>query len=535
MRTFVLEICFDMHARLILTFCVVISSLTLTSSHSVGKQPAAFHIQVVDSETRRGVPLVELRTVNDVKFITDSAGNIAIRDADLLDQQIYFHVSSHGYEFPEDGFGFRGFRVMTKPGGQKTVEIKRVNLAERIYRITGSGIYQHTRQLGLKPPAEIPAVNSQVVGCDSVVNAVYQDRLYWFWGDTNRFSYPLGNFQVTSATSAHPSDLDVDKGIQLEYFQNQSGFAKQMVPVKGSGPTWIFGAFVTKDQNGNERLVAKYEKIKAPLTPYQRGLALFSDKKKQFEKWIEFDLNERLYPDGQAFSRTEKGGKEWVYFATPFPLTRVLNQFDKIQSPSNYETYTYFKSGIGVKRKGQGELQVTADMLERDSKNRLVNGWKKNAQPITPKLERTLLQKGLIQRSEAITLLSEPSSDKESKQEKILQLASGSVAWNPFRNKWIMIAVQSWGSSMLGEIWYAESDRIEGPWKNPTKIVTHQNYSFYNPRHHSYFDTHGGRVIYFEGTYTKMFSGTKIGTPRYDYNQIMYKLDLSRMKLAEEQ
>ena len=41
----------------------------------------------------------------------------------------------------------------------------------------------------------------------------------------------------------------------------------------------------------------------------------------------------------------------------------------------------------------------------------------------------------------------------------------------------------------------------------------------------------GGRFLYFEGTYTKMFSGTSQGTPRYDYNQIMYRLDLADPRL----
>lgn len=40
-----------------------------------------------------------------------------------------------------------------------------------------------------------------------------------------------------------------------------------------------------------------------------------------------------------------------------------------------------------------------------------------------------------------------------------------------------------------------------------------------------------GRFLYFEGTYTKMFSGVKVATPRYDYNQIMYGLDLADQRL----
>ena len=71
-----------------------------------------------------------------------------------------------------------------------------------------------------------------------------------------------------------------------------------------------------------------------------------------------------------------------------------------------------------------------------------------------------------------------------------------------------------------------------GPWIYARKIVTHEKYDFYNPKHHPFFDKEGGRVIYFEGTYVNTFSGNPEKTPRYDYNQIMYKLDLSDERLA---
>lgn len=46
------------------------------------------------------------------------------------------------------------------------------------------------------------------------------------------------------------------------------------------------------------------------------------------------------------------------------------------------------------------------------------------------------------------------------------------------------------------------------------------------------FDQEGGRIIDFEGTYTATFSGNKDPTPRYDYNQVMYQLDLTDKRLA---
>ena len=91
-------------------------------------------------------------------------------------------------------------------------------------------------------------------------------------------------------------------------------------------------------------------------------------------------------------------------------------------------------------------------------------------------------------------------------------------------------------SSMLGEVWYAEADSPTGPWRYAVKVASHEKYSFYNPKQHPYFDQEGGRIIYFEGTYTHTFSGNEHPTPRYDYNQVMYRLDLGdeRLRLAQE-
>ena len=65
--------------------------------------------------------------------------------------------------------------------------------------------------------------------------------------------------------------------------------------------------------------------------------------------------------------------------------------------------------------------------------------------------------------------------------------------------------------------------------------MSHDKYSFYNPVHHAFFDQDGGRVIYFEGTYTTAFSGNPTPTPRYDYNQIMYRLELDDPRLKNAQ
>ena len=136
------------------------------------------------------------------------------------------------------------------------------------------------------------------------------------------------------------------------------------------------------------------------------------------------------------------------------------------------------------------------------------------------------MKAGKVRREEACNLVAGAKSGRR------VIAHNGSVAWNAYRRKWIMIFCQEHGGpSYLGEIWYAEAERLQGPWRKATKVVTHDRYSFYNVKHHPLFDRDGGRVIYFEGTYTAALSGNKDRTPRYDYNQIMYRLDLADERL----
>lgn len=104
---------------------------------------------------------------------------------------------------------------------------------------------------------------------------------------------------------------------------------------------------------------------------------------------------------------------------------------------------------------------------------------------------------------------------------------TGSIAWNAFRKRWVTIFMEKFGKpSAFGELWYAEAESPIGPWGTALKVLTHENYTFYNPRIHPEFTTEGSPVLFFEGTYTKEFANHAQATPRYDYNQILYRLDL---------
>jgi hypothetical protein len=491
--------------------------LTLPPAADPGPRADKYYkITVVDEQTGRGVPLVELRTVNNLRFSTDSNGVVAFREPGLMDQTVYFHVKSHGYEFAKDGFGYRGAALKVRGGGSARLTIKRINIAERLYRVTGGGIYADSLLVGQRTPLRRPDLNGSVLGSDSVVTALYRGKIYWFWGDTNLPAYPLGNFHVPGATSALPGEgcLDPENGIDLRYFLNEKGVAKTTAKLSGKGPTWISGLVTARGADKRERLYAGYMKVRPPMEIYERGLVEFDDDKEQFRQVTPFDLKAPLYPRGHPFKRTQ-GGIEYIYFADPYPLVRVPADLEQLRDPKAYEAFTCLEAGSSVK---DGKIERV------DGRARFA--WKKNTPPVGPKEQQQLIRAGKLKADEALLHLQDADTGKA------VLAHGGSVCWNAYRKRWVMIAVQLFGTSVLGEVWYAEADTPLGPWVYARKIITHDKYSFYNPKQHPLFDKHGGRVIFFEGTYSHSFSGNSEQTPRYDYNQILYKLDLSDPRLA---
>ncbi len=503
--------------------CVAgVARTTLGAAPQQACPPRFFGIQVVDSETGRGVPLVELETVHHQRYVTDSAGWIALDDLDLIGRPVFFHVQSHGYTYAKDGFGFAGLVLTPEPGREAVVQVCRTNIAERLYRITGEGIYDASLRLGKPVPLREPRGTGQVAGQDSVMAAVYRDRIYWFWGDTNRLRYPLGHFWMAGATSDLPGPTaDPDRAVDLEYFVGEDGFSRPMarLGVK-TGPVWIDAVCVLRDEAGRDRLVCHYAHMKDLGTMLDHGLAIYDDEAQQFDTPMPLEMRERWRFPGQAHPiRHPDGTSEYVYLGEVFPTVRVPATLKDFAAADSWEAWTCLEPGS----------DPANPRFTRDATGRVVFGWHKDAQPADVALQRQWIAAGAIRQEEACYV----PLDVDSQQP--VHLHRGSVAWNEYRQKWIAIACQSGGTSMLGEIWYAEAPELTGPWRCAKKIVTHDRYSFYNPVHHPFFDQDGGRVIYFEGTYTTSFSGNPTPTPRYDYNQIMYRLDLDDPRLASAQ
>ena len=488
-----------------------------TAAQPPGDAGRCFAIEVRDEQTGRGVPLVELRTVANQRYYTDSNGVVAIDDPALLNQRVYFSLSSPGYQFPADGFGKRGVALDVARGEQAVVKIRRLNIAERLYRVTGQGIYRDTVLLGRKAPLRQPLLNAKVVGQDSVQAIPYMGKLYWFWGDTNRVGYPLGHFGTSGATSELPANggLDPSVGIDLTYFTDSSGFSRPTCDVPGEGPKWIDGLMVVKDDAGRDRLVAKYSRMKGLERVLERGLVQWDDAAAVWKPLVRFDLNAPLYPADQPV-RVSEGGSSYFYFGS----VRVLADLKHVQDPGSYEAYTCLARGTRTDSKSFRVDRLPGGALDW--------GWKRDTARTTGMVERDLISRGTMKAAEARFLLHNAQTGQR------VVPHEGSICWNAYRKRWIQIAVEIGGEdSYLGEVWYAEADTPMGPWGIAHKIATHPHYSFYNPVQHPFFDQEGGRIIYFEGTYSNTFSGNENPTPLYDYNQLLYRLDLGDPRLAE--
>lgn len=482
------------------------SVLFLLLAAALGAADRPFVIQVVDTQTGRGVPLVELRTLNKQVWYTDSAGIAAISDSWLMGQDLHLEVRSHGYAFDERVFDQAARIVHLAPGARVQLRIRRENIAERLYRITGAGIYADSVAAGLPVPIKRPLLNGKVTGQDTNIAIPYNGRIYWFWGDT--FGPANAGFKVSGATSALPGKggLDPDLGIDLAYFVDQSGFSKQMLPIDRPGTVWLEGLMVVRDPSGHERLVATYTRQRGLGAAEERGIAVFDDAASVFRVLARLPST-RGHRSSHPVRVTDGGRAYWYLY----PNYRVPDDWNAIQDARAYEAYRCEAvAGARAAPPAAGQAQ-----------NSIQCTWKPGGEFLDSPDERRLIEKGQLPAEAALFPFVDVDTGRPG------NFAMGSIAWNEYRKKWIMLA-GAWG-----DVYYSEAGAPQGPWLCARRIVRHERYNFYNVVHHPFFDKDNGRVIYFEGTYTTAFISGAQPTPLYDYNQIMYKLSLddSRLRL----
>ena len=447
----------------LLAGCLMLGTASARAAAAPPSQ--ACRIEVIEKDSGWPVPMVELRTTHNVRFVSDNAGVIAFDLPELMGVETWFDVVAHGYEVPKDGFGYRGVRLKPAPGQTLKVEVTRKNIAKRLGRLTGGGLFAESQKLG----QERDWHESGVLGCDSVQNAVYGDKMFWVWGDTTLARYPLGIFHATAAfTPLKPlADFKPPIRLGLAPITDDKQAPRGVANLPGDGPTWLSAVTTLPDQTSAQRLVATYAKIRPPLEAYEYGLCVWDDKLQSFARhkivWTKSDKSPKppALPDGHSLIWKDASGKSWALFGNPLPTLRCLATFEAWQDPSAWETLA---------------------------------------------LQETLVSAG---------------------EGKPVKPHSGAIAYSTFRKRFVTVFMEKFGKpSAFGELWYAEADQPTGPWGRTVKIITHDNYTFYNPRLHPEFTAPDSPILLFEGTYTREFADRAVPTPRWDYNQVLYRLDL---------
>ena len=471
-----------------------------------------FSIRFVDEETGRGVPLVEVRLPHSVRYFSDSNGWIALDEPSLWGESVTLYIRSPGYEYPGELSDGRGTIALLKPGGELELKMTRLNIAERLYRVTGAGIYRDSRLLGQPVPIRAGELNGKVMGQDTVIVTPFKDRLFWCWGDTTG---PGGlNVKVSGATSAlrGRERLNPEVGVNLNYFVDGTGFTRPLCPFPGPGRIWLDWIVSVRDEKGVARLVGMYSRMTSLDEPCEKGLAMLNERRNVFEKISEFGSRFKVPHLSIHPFRVAADGTEYFYFVTRSFFRRVQADLKHLADPEQYETFTCLSAGASFSKK--------TPRLDRDRNGRIRYDWKKSTEPIDAAAQQALVEAGKIADGERWWQLRDVETGAG------IEGYPGSIFWNEYRDRWILLAQKG-----TGEVWYAEGDTPVGPWVYARRVAAHGQYNFYNITQHPFFDREGGRIVYFEGTYTNWFSANMDQTPRYDYNQLMYRLSLDDPRL----
>ena len=465
--------------------------------------------------------------LNCAQYWTDNNGVVAFNEPDLMNQKVWFTVESHGYANDNAPMGFKGVVLDIKPGGSAVVPMRRINVAQRLYRMTGSGMYRDSILLGddvppIPEPGKVP-----VLGQDGGDMVRFKGHYHWLWGDTLITRFPLGVFQGTSAVSDPPESggLDPDRGVALRYLRKDDGELRPIINLKleAGKPYWYHRMRVVKDKQGDEHFLTDYAQVNGAMQVLERGLLEYSEKTGYLELVAKYPDHPIFVTEGggtTVFHHTVKG-KDYLYHSGPFPVVRYPADYRSQRDMTTREAFTCLKEG--------SRYDGSAAQIDRDEKGKLRWGWKKNTSPITQTQMDQLVKAGAMKDEERWYSVKDVDSGKA------VLYHQGSIYWNPYRKRWISIFSQNFGDTLVGEIWYVEADTPQGPWSYGKKIITHNwpghTCSFYVPAQLAEFDKNGGQTIYLKGSFSAEFGDVKTAAARHNYNIMVYKLALDDPRL----
>ena len=458
-----------------------------------------FAIQVVDEGNQRGIPMVTVETDNHIRMVTDSSGWVIFDEPGLMGRSVHVEVSSPGYQLPRDSDGRSGTVLNIQPGQGTEIKMVRTAVAERFYRITGQGSYRDSTLLSKDTPTPFPNINGDVISVGTAQTATYQGKMVWVWSSAHLTTPPSPALVVGAAVDLPGNGgLDPTQGIHCRHFTGEQDETLPLLAA-GKGKHAVLGGLMTVlDSMGAEHLLTHYTFLDADEKPTEHGIAELNARH-QFERKIVLgDEYTWQFPQGQAV--TVKGAEgAYVYFAHPFCLTRVVASYEAATSPTSYEALTW-----------------------SDEDKKFV--WQQARGPTSAAEEARLMDKGRLRRKDARTQITAAITGES------LPVAEGSVQWNAFRKRWILICTAASNDKNPGDVWYAEASNVDGPWSHAVQVAAHGSYDFKCVMQLPALAQDNERHIYFAGT----LAGGNCPVPRYQDNQLLYRLDLDDPRLALE-
>ena len=475
-----------------------------------------FAIRVVDAATGRGVPQADLVMTDGTRYTTDSGGTVAFNRAGYLNTADTFVLESYGYALAS---GTRSFTVTPTLGGSTTVPLARTQVAQRMYRESGEDLYKQTVAVGGTSPvtttnANPNLSNAYVFGQDSGLTAVYKGKLYEFWGDTGvDTNYDgqdeLGNFRTTGGVMSLPANggLDPAAGENISYFVDGNSRPKAMFPTASFGLSdklfWASSPIVTHDAGGAERMVIAYAAVDGSGAATDKGFGVWNDSTQQFDKIASFPTTAPVAPGQNATHATFDGLDYWV-IPNGNSFIRVRDTYADVTNINSYQVYTPLKPGTTFTTTNAfGGNTITAANINTDAATgKVVWTWAANTTPINGVIYADLANRGLVPWAQ------NPFAFADADSSGHVAFSTSAVSYNDYLKAWTFIGQQSFGSSFIGEVWYATAPTVTGPWALARKVQTdartngvNDPYTFYNLIQHPYYDANSP-YLYYSGTYT---------------------------------
>lgn len=215
---------------------------------------------------------------------------------------------------------------------------------------------------------------------DTVFSVIFGGKIRWFWGDTGRLSYPLGNFETTGAVSCSPFHsstsqadpcLPVEEGINLQYYTlpldpkhpDAPTFVKPMATLPPMPyPTWIGSLSVVSaadapPEDNATAMLAYFMKAGPDMNTLRHGVLRWNSANENFTEVVNWSMTAAMSESvggahavtastGATLTTVTMSGTDWVVFSgRPWPQVRVKATVEDFSNLASYQGWTLLSTG----------------------------------------------------------------------------------------------------------------------------------------------------------------------------------------------